>query len=621
MVSKTRKFAMYIVLNADLSVLKDMVELEGVFLVIWSIPIIPKHLMCEMLWNLHMEQFVCEIITYCYPPLALAVANAFVENFKYFHPMKCLHKLHKLSAACYSLICRLNCFEFEREHLNSMLATAFDNLQKCVKYFTNPPNRHRLNLLDNDDLYKYEGEHLKAMLLLIYDCFTYFTQEVNSNCCNDVYKSTYKEGCFKNDPPTNKVCECPNEAILECLTNSNILLLDIFKEIVMEVSVDIFCAWSEFEEDGKSMQQTIGELCHKVRTKLLNVNSVFEHPVVGMIQQMARKPVIINDIINSVDLNVIIHKLNSNDEDKASWIHALVNMEQLCQHIDLITAIDSNLDIFDENECLKLYNTFTNHYKNNTSNRELVRSLSVKVFQCCSVSDKHKLLQAHFNDNQFQDMTHDEDFINILIEMFNKFVASSDVDLTEVLNVFLQNPRLVYSKIFNLAKENSQLTNTMLKIMELLKDYSNYYYVTETEPCIISIVKNVLDSNLETEAQRDNLVKFMCGLKKSEIIPGIKLLLLIIMPNMHKALLNKDIGKIHIQIQLLHEAYTINELLEFRAPMLAMLSQVMEVVRWGNIMTFVSNASSTLQLTLDLQKSLMNTYDSVIPGEYFLTSH
>lgn len=84
---------------------------------------------------------------------------------------------------------------------------------------------------------------------------------------------------------------------------------------------------------------------------------------------------------------------------------------------------------------------------------------------------------------------------------------------------------------------------------------------------------------------------------------------------MHKALLNKDIGKIHVQMQLLNEAYTIRELLEYRAPMLAMLSQVMEVVRWGNIKAFVPKASSTLQLTLNFQKSLVETYDAVIPND------
>lgn len=618
MVSKTRKFAMYIVLNTDLKSLNEMVELEGVFLVINSIPTIPKYLMCEMLWNLHMEDFVYEMITYCYPPLAIEVAGAFAETYKYYNPTKGLQKLHNLSAACYSLICRLHCFEFEDKILNNLLTASYETLQKCLKYFTHPPNSHRLNLLSKDELYTYKGKCLKTILLLIYECFNYFTQEVNSSCLNDIYKSTYKEGCFKHNPPTNKVCDCPNTKVSECLNNCNTILLDIFQEIVMEISVDIFCAWSEFEEDGKSMQQTLGELCHKVQTKLLNVNSAAEHPVVGMIQQMARKPAVISDIINLTDTNVIIQNISSNHADKASWIHALVHKEQLCQHVELINAIDTNIEMFDEQECLKLYHMFTNYYKSNTLNRDIVTTLSIKIFQHCNVSDKHKLLKENFSENEFHDLRNDEEFYNTLTEMFNKFVADVNVDYTEVLNVFLQNPREVFNKIFILAQENAQLTKTMLKLMDLLKDYSNYYYASETEPCIIGIIKIILDNTLENESKQDNIVKFLSGLKKCNIIPGTKLLLLIIMPNMHKALLHKDIGKIHVQIQLLNEAYTIRELLEYRAPMLAMLSQVMEVVRWGNIKSFVPKASSTLHLTLNFQKCLIETYDNVIPSKYKL---
>uniref|UniRef100_A0A2A4K6L5 Uncharacterized protein n=1 Tax=Heliothis virescens TaxID=7102 RepID=A0A2A4K6L5_HELVI len=615
MVSKTRKFALYIVLNSDLKALREIAELEGVIVVIQSIPVIPRYLMCEMLWNLCMENFACEMITYCYPLLAVEIAGAFVENYKYYNPIKGLKKLHNLSAACYSLICRLHCFQFDNTVFNNLLTTSYETLQKCLKYFSSPPNSHRLNILSKDELYTYKGECLETFLMLIHECFTYFTQEVNSSCSYDIYRSTYKTGCFKDNPPTSKVCECPNNAVSECVNNCNILLLDVFQELVMDVSVDIFCAWSEFEVDGKSMQQAIGELCHKVRTELLNISSVAEHPVVSMIQQMARKPEVISDIINLTETNVIVQNINSNIEDKSSWIHALVNKEQLCQHVDLISVIDTHIDMFDEQECLKLYHMFTNYSKNNTNNREIVTRVSIKIFQHCSISDKHKLLKEHFTESQFHDLSDDEHFHSTLTEMFNKFVAVSDADYTEVLNVFLQNPRQVFNKIFILAEENTQLTNTMLKIMHFLKDYANYYYVAETEPCIISIIKKNLDEVSESEVKQINLVIFLSGLKKSDIIPGTKLLLLIIMPHMHKALLHKDINKIHVQIHLLNEAYTIHELLEYRAPMLAMLSQVLEVVRWGNIKAFVPRASSTLQLTLNFQKSLIETYDNVIPND------
>ncbi|CAH1643423.1 unnamed protein product [Spodoptera littoralis] len=615
MVSKTRKFAMYIVLNSDLKSIQELAEMEGVFLVIQSIPNIPQYLMCEMLWNLCMEDFVYEIITYCYPPLAVEVAESFAENYKYSDPTKDLKKLHNLSVAIYSLICRLHCFKFDKATFSKLLVTSYETLLKCLKYFTNPPNNHLIELLTNDELYKFHGKSFKTILLLIYECFSCFTREVNSSWCNDIYRSTYKGSCFKFNPPTNKVCDCPDKDVRNCLMTCNVMLLDIFQQVVMGVSIDIFCAWSEFEDDGKSMQQVIGELCHKVRTKLLQVNGMSEHPVVDMVQQMARKPAVINDIINVTDANVIIQNIYSNSEDRASWIHALVHKEFLCQHLELINFIETNLREFDNEECVKLYRMFTNYAKSNTTNREHVIPASIKIFRRCSISDKHKLLKEHFSENQFHDTSEGEHYNNFVTEMFNKFIADTDSEFKEVLDAFLLNPKEVYTKIFVLAEENAQLTNAMLKVMDLLRDYSNYYYVTETEPCIISIIKKIIDESLDSDSKQDNIVKFLSGLKISNLLPGTKLLLLIIMPHMHKALLNKDIGKIHVQMQLLNEAYTIRELLEYRAPMLAMLSQVMEVVRWGNIKAFVPKASSTLQLTLSFQKALIETYDTVIPND------
>ncbi|XP_075982482.1 uncharacterized protein LOC142980799 [Anticarsia gemmatalis] len=610
MVPTMRKFAMYIVLNADLPVLEDMMDVTGIEPLIWSIPTVKKHLMCELMWHLYMEPFIYEIIPNCWPQLGLEVAEAFLENFKYFSPTDSLFKLYKLSAACYALICRLACFKFDDDVASNILTTAFETLQKYLKYFTNPPNKHRLDTLRSDEVYKYKGNRLKAMLYLVNDCCNVFTQKVIPNRDDVIYKLTYNEDYLKNT--SYKVCESPNKLVLEFVNNSNVFLLDIFKEVVMDVSVDIFCAWSEYEEDGKSVQQVIGELCDKVLKKLESISSIAEHPVVPMIQVMARKPTDINDIINSTDTETIVSKIDKDDGESPAWIHALVNKEGLCQDLQLVNFIKSNMTLFTEEECFKLFMKF---HESNIEDTGLVNRIKIGLFNGCNVDDKYKLLKVHFRDKILVNtMIASEDFELELNEMFNKFIADANADFTEVLSVFFQNPQKVYHRIFGLVSQNGELKDSMLKVMTLIKDYTKYCYSTETEPCMIKSLKCVLNNHQEKKYY-DNIVKFICILKNAEVISSSQLLMFVIMPNIHNALVTENMKKMYYQVQLLTEAYPIEQVLaEYRAPMLVVMGQVMEMGRLRNLGTFQIHALQTLQIAIQFQKSLMETYSNNIPG-------
>lgn len=611
--SDARKFAFYIVLNAELLELEQMVEMVGIDSVIWTIPTIPKCLMCELLWNLHMEPFIHEVISYTYPALALEVAAAFIDNFKYFDPLECLEQLKLLSSACYTAISRLNLFNFEPQMLSSLSKTAYHNFQNCLKYFTAPPNDYKLNRLGKDELYKYLGKRLHAMFLLIDECLSIFTSKLEAQLpVSKLYECSYKEGSLKPNIPSINTCEYKNNILVECINNCHTFMLDICKDLVMEVSVDVFCCWSEIEENGKSMQQTVGELCYKVQNKLQKTAA--EHPLVSMIQQISRKPVEMHDIINATEVDVIQSNIHKNDGESERWIRALVHKENVCLNLELLKIIESNLDKYNNEEHHKLYTKLTKHINTNSENKDYVETLSLKVFQRCTLSTKYSILNDHFCNHNFVNMKESTDFNNSMTEIFNKLVVAPDADLTDVLTVFIQNPQQVFLKIFTMATESAQQTEIMLKVMKLLEKYADYYYNNETEPCIIKITQEVIDTALDTEGKENNFVKFVCGLKEADIISGSRLLLLIIMTNIHKSLLSKDGSKINIQVKLLREAYSLDELLEYRAPMLAMFAQILDILRW-KINTFSAVAPLTIEAVLTLQKSLFNTYNETIPGK------
>lgn len=608
-IPKMRKFALFLVLNGDLPILEEMVEREGIDMVIWTIPTIPKCLMVEMFWNLHMDMFVYEIIAFCYPQLALEVADAFINNIKYLTPSTCLDKLKQICAACYRLTCRLQFFTFENNIISNLMTSAFNSFQQCMNYFVTPPNAWKLTSLSKDDQYKYKGNCLYTILLLLKECIAQFTsrQQFAPDGFDDMYLLTYKVGSYTEIPLRFETCSSPNQSVLDCLDKCLQTLVDKCTQLVMDVSVDIFCAWSEFEENGKSMQQTVGELCYALSTLLPSVQSLKEHPFITMIREISHKPEEIEELINASDSATIIENMNKSD-DKNSWVRALVHKENVCNDETLVQQLTDNIHLLNEEECYTLFQVCHNHCNISHGYTDSLEELALKAFQRCSASAKLTIIDERFSKSNFFDISDTLEINNMMTEIFNKLIVSPDSDLSVVLNVFLQSPQMVYTKIFSLATETSQQTEIMLRVMSLLQKYSNHYYTNETEPCVIKITQNILDSCLDTEVKQDNFVKFICGMKNASIIPGAKLLLQIIMPHLHKALINKDVLSINVQCKLLSEAYTLEELIAYRAPILAMLAQVLDAVRW-KIHTFNSHGPCTLTLALQLQKTLFDSFN------------
>ncbi|XP_045761052.1 uncharacterized protein LOC123864551 [Maniola jurtina] len=603
--TQNRKFAFYICLNSDLPILEELIDLDGIAFLIWTIPTVSKCLMCEIFWKLHMDKFIYEILVFTCPLLSLEVAEALLVHFKYFDPTECMQKLKMLSLGCYRMICRLIYFNLEGDEITR----SFNNFQKCLNYFSEPPNCSKLDRLSTDDEYKYIGNRLHEMLQLVSECFNHYMspQKFKPIDFHDLYELSYRDGIVINEQSAVPISQCNNSDVLESINNCNIALLDKCKTLIMEVSVEIFCAWSEFEENGQSMQQTIGELCYNVHTDLCKINGVSDHAVVAMLQQISCKPMDLAEVINKSDTTAIIQNINKEDNESTHWIKALLYKENLCEDINLIAQVTSHLEAFNEVECYKLFKIVYSHLKDSVENKEMLLLLAIKAFQCCSSNNKYEIVDEHYGNGSFNDNLQTTEFNNMMTEIFNKLIISPDADLSDILTVFLQNPRKVYSKIFHLASENMHQTEIMLKVMKCLEKYSKHYYDEGLEPCIVLVSKEIIASDLDTEDKQNNFICFLKNLKSANAIPGPMLLLLIIMPNLHSGLVHKDITQICIQCKLLQAAYTFDELREYRAPTLAMLAQALDTVRW-KMNTYVAQAPSTLELVLQLQL-VLNTND------------
>lgn len=607
-----RKFAFYIVINSDLNILKDLVDFDGLEYVIWTLPTIPKYLMCEILWQLRMDKFIYEIIVFSCPKLAIEVADAVLENFKYLNPTDSLLKIKLLTSACYRMIHRLVYFKMD---LN-MLTQAFRNFENCLRYFRELPNAIKLKTLQGDEKYQFMGRQFYYMLCVIVQCMDNYclNKKFKSPDFQEIYELTYGQGAVVNKDSsvisTNKYKE-----LLEILDKSNIALLDTCKHLAMDINVNVFCAWSEFEFDNeKSMQKVIGVLTYKILCIICRIPKLKKHPVLNILKEIAYKPIDFAEIINVISADDIIHKIG-NDKERPKWIKALLYREKLFEDIALVELINTHLELFDSDECHRLFKTMYEYLKLNVATEnEAKKLLASKIFQRCSSLAKNGIIEIYFSKNIFIDTLETTEFDSMVTEIFNKLINTPNMDMSKVFNVFIQNPRKVFTKIITVACEGMEQTNVMTAVIKPLEKYFNHYYEKDIEPCIMLVLKDVIASILECETKQHHFIRFLTSLKNSGAIPGPKLLLLVIMPNLHKALLNKNIFDVDLHCKLIQECYPLPELADYRPPILAMFAQVLDTVRW-KMDTYSPIAPVTLERVIKLQTMILMSYESHVPGK------
>lgn len=615
-----RIYCFYLILNSDMPAIEklEMPDLENV---LHTVPTINQHLICDIILGLNMEEFLKEIIIFCNPTLVLQTLQIFTSHIKYSAPTRCLKQISLLGLACYRFICRLQFYDFTTNMFSKILTDAYNMFFKCINYYIVPPNAERLNTLTEDEQYLNKGHNLYSLLTLTQDCLNRFlsSERFDSEGFQEIYLYTIDSNSIKTRSVLCNTCDIDNNLLLECLKKCNETLLDKCQSLLMEVSVQVFCAWTEFEENGKSMQQTVRESCYLLHTILTNNLPVLDHTIIALLPQMSCKPVDIQDIINSSDVSTIIENASKESNEQAHWVNSILEISNFSQNEELLQSLLNNINLVETNNCIKLFKILTKCLKEKQCNFDnLMKSLAVKAFISLEPNVKIELTCNHFTEKFFNNTLHSPDFLTMNTELFNKFTASINWDINDVYNTFIQNPSEVYTSIIRSAVDNSKQCDLMIQILTVLNQFTSYSYTTETEPTLIKMIKTILHSDLKTDVQFVNVVKFITSLKKGNILSEANLLLLIVMPGLHEALLNKNLSFIRIYIQILKNGFEMTEMLKYRAPLLAMIAQALEVVRWTTH-SFVADSPDTLEEILEVQMNIFATYKSQFPGKHFST--
>ncbi|XP_073942536.1 uncharacterized protein [Choristoneura fumiferana] len=312
------KLALYLVLNADLPELARMTELGALGARVWTLPTLPGALLAELLWGLRMGRFLRRAVAFSEPRLALQLADACVAHLRYMDPRAHLERPALLAGALYRLLCRMP------------FARALPPPRRPP-----PPPPSAVLRLPGDDRHRFLARTLTVALRLLEDCLSRFAavERLDDIEFADVYRATHDPDGPAPEPLAFEVRACPDHTILECLRACNGFLLDDCAALVMEVSVDAFCAWAEYEEeDGRTAQRAVGELAHRVRA----LPALAGHALRDMLAQIERAPPAIEDLVAAAGADTVAERIGAGGPGGAAWLAALLERDDLCRRPELL---------------------------------------------------------------------------------------------------------------------------------------------------------------------------------------------------------------------------------------------------------------------------------------------
>ncbi|XP_073942424.1 uncharacterized protein [Choristoneura fumiferana] len=412
------KLALYLVLNADLPELARMTELGALGARVWTLPTLPGALLAELLWGLRMGRFLRRAVAFSEPRLALQLADACVAHLRYMDPRAHLERPALLAGALYRLLCRM---PFARALPPAAPAAAAAALRACLARLRAAPADDRVR----DDRHRFLARTLTVALRLLEDCLSRFAavERLEDVEFADVYRATHDPDGPAPEPLSFEVRACPDHTILECLRACNGFLLDDCAALVMEVSVDAFCAWAECgEEAGRTAQRAVGELAHRVRA----LPALAGHALRDMLAQIERAPPAIEDLVAAAGADTVAERIGAGGPDGAAWLAALLERDDLCRRPELLGVLGSAaaLGALDDDRSERLFERLVRRLRDDIdgSDANLLKTLAIEAFRRCGDSAKDRILAE-----QFRERLHDEletaEFEEAAVDTFNRLVG------------------------------------------------------------------------------------------------------------------------------------------------------------------------------------------------------
>ncbi|XP_011198693.2 uncharacterized protein LOC105222863 [Bactrocera dorsalis] len=494
---KLRKVLIFLFANTDATYKYNLHSDTAIAHVLEQCPLLPKFLLVTLVWELQLDQFFYEALSYTPCWFAFQYFETAADTMKFIEdPYDVLEKVERLMRSLLICISRSEYRKIDMVDKKIIYNKLYDYSMNLLRQFYTPDSE-KFKQFSKLQFFRYSGfalKHLLQMTLFAFDLFE-SPEKARPNINVDIYEIG-REVC--PPVPDNEAAK-PSDALKEQQLKIIKALLNSLQYNVMLVKIDVFMYWVEVDiTPTTTLQLSIGEMIYEVGERM-RANPKFGHDVEEQLKMLAIKPKTLSETIESATLGEILRNLDENSPQhvKKAWFDELFNrsialgneecLESIKEHIKLLTPINCQLALVfikqssqlqaidNENEEGGGEGENSEKMQIDPTDYESLTSLILLGIQNFKSEDILQLLA--YQTKAFGKSTNiccQDDYQHRVNEFLNKYVSS--FDFQQFLVLCFENPSQMWTKFFECACHNSEHVRNFCKTVQQSRPFSNIYF-------------------------------------------------------------------------------------------------------------------------------------------------
>nr|XP_023018014.1 uncharacterized protein LOC111507024 [Leptinotarsa decemlineata] len=337
--------------------------------------------------------------------------------------------------------------------------------------------------------------------------------------------------------------------------------------IIRNITINVFCAWAEIEEDEEILQTVISGKAYMVTEEYQKYPEAKE--LIGMLGQIAKKPLTLTELIHKADVRTMIRNVNKVNKDQRNWFKALLGTN-IFKDKAALECVKSWYHLCSEDDVSLLLDLCVN--MNNFEHKEI-------VLKCAATLPVEKLVLVatrHFHKHKFVNMASEgiEDALTVIFNKLNDKSSNVSEDLTgDLVFLLLQSPELVLSCLFSECLKSTFHTACLKHTFSLIRE------IAKINSIGVTILHGVIERNVPSSQNVDNYMELFRNLVDTELFSNKVMILKVFYPLLKKFYEGKCFEELSYSIQILAGGYITISVLEETKALVTLLLNIMDECR------------------------------------------
>ena len=602
-----RKVFFLLILNTDASFSRDLNEDFSICHLLNNFPPLSKCLFVNLVWQLKLEKFFYEAIKFTPTWFMLQFLPEAVDSLRFSKPLEVIEQVKKITEAIYSNICRID-FKAsnvgQQVELKIILNKLLEHMMSLLRNY-NTPNSDESFTKSKKKLREYLGISLNYQLSLVLNCFELYQTKPKFTISDEL--QIYRLMVEKEPELDNHSTSSYSSTVNDSLVKVNIALLNTLQNSVMNITLDDFMCWVEIDiedpltddEDLKrdNLQKSIGEMSYSL-VQLINVHEYFQHDVAKHLQTISIKPKSLEEIAKEATVGTVLEKVESSFSRRV-WFEELLNRsDTLYCNSECLQTVIENMDLVNFKDLMKILSEHQNYDDMDREDELLVRKifkLGCGKLNCIeSRNFGEELIRTFGVDYKLEE---DEAiFASELTNYLNK-LTENNLDELQMWQLVVTNPSEFYSKLLrDIPTHDKTQIEIVLRILAATNSIADDFVKT-----------NVLEIlEVAADAKKTFMQFFLAGLFKQNLIDRKEFIRDVLMSNLAKAMASEKLQVVFVLLSSLKQISTKLKVEDLLAPLLILLTQILDKCRW-DLISFTSLKESIIETAVEITQDLVRT--------------